>query len=160
LDGELHGVWRDAPIAELLGGRVDAITAHLYLTALDERIVIDTGAQGRAFQLAGDASARQGLAWAGADVVVWRDFSHQASGQILPADLRRPATAADAAVLSYRHYEVVDRADAMFDAMIALAPRASVDEVSATARKVVASGRVAGEVRGGLGHDWITARQI
>jgi tetratricopeptide (TPR) repeat protein len=160
VDGELHGVWRDAPFAELLGGRVDAITAHLYLTALDDRVVVDTGAQGRAFQLAGDASARQGLAWAGADVVVWRDFSHEASGQILDDDLQRAATAADAAVLGYRHYEVVDRADAMFDAMIALAPRASVDEVSATARKVVASGRVAGELRGGLGHDWVTARQI
>jgi tetratricopeptide (TPR) repeat protein len=158
IDGQLHSVWHETPVVELEGGSFDAITARGDGVLLDNRLVIEAGAQARQFRLAGatsDASARQELAWAGADFVVWRNFAHEARGQILDDTLLHATYTADSAVVSYRHYEVTDRADQMFDARLALAPRASIDEVSAVARKVVARGRIAAEVRAGFGHDWI-----
>ncbi len=138
------------------------MTAHAYIKALDDRLVVDNGAAGRRLRLAsaGDPSAWQGIAWTGVDVVVWRDFSNAATGQILDDNLQRPAVASDAAVVSYRHYEVIDRADEMFGALLALAPRASVEELSATVRKVLAGGRLVLEGRGGIGHEWQDGRRI
>ncbi|MCW5807401.1 MAG: tetratricopeptide repeat protein [Deltaproteobacteria bacterium] len=154
VDGELRSVWRETPLVELLGGSQDALTTHVYATALDNRLVFDVGAGGRLLHF-GDAGARQGMAWAGADFVVWRDFAHEARGQILDDDLRYAATAADSLVVGYRHHEVGNRADDAFTASLALAPRASIDEVSATARKVLSRGRITLELRGGLGRDRI-----
>ncbi|MGE5186162.1 MAG: tetratricopeptide repeat protein [Acidobacteriota bacterium] len=161
IDGELHSVWHETPVVELYGGNLDAITAHVYGVALDNRLVIDTGAQARILRLAAadssgtDVSARQGLAWGGADYVIWRDFAHEAAGQLLDDSMLHATYAADSVVASYRHYELVDHSDDMFNSLLAIAPRASIDEVSATARKVLAHGRIAAEARGGLGHDWI-----
>lgn len=161
IDGELRSVWHETPVVELYGGSIDAITAHVYGVALDNRLVIDTGAQARQLRLAGmagelgDATAHQGLAWGGADYVVWRDFSHEAAGQILDDSMLHATYIADAIVASYRHYEMTDRADDAFMTRLAISPRASIDEVSAVARKAVAHGRIAAEARGGFGHDWI-----
>lgn len=161
-DGEFGSVWHETPKVELERGIVDGATVHAYGVALDHRLVIDTGVQARRLRLEGmgndEPSARQLLGWAGADFVAWRDFAHEASGQILDENLLYPTYAADSAVVSYRHYELDNHSDAMFDSRLSIAPRASIDDVSATARKVVAGGRIAGELRAGLG--WDRIRQL
>lgn len=159
VEGELNTLWRETPRAVFEGGRVDAVTAHAYVSGLADRLVIDSGLQGRRLSLSADDTATphatQALAWGGADVVVWRDFTHQARGELLDDDLLRPTYAADSLVLAYRHYELFGDTDAMFASRIALADRASIDEVSFTMRKVLAHGAVALEARGGVGRDWV-----
>lgn len=162
VDGELASVWRETPRAVFEGGRVDAAAAHLYGTALGDRLIIDTGLQARRLRLTRDGGATPGasqlLGWAGADVVAWRDFTREARGQILDDDLLRPTFIADSVVVGYRHYELAGDSDAMFMARLPLADRASIDEVSLTLRKVLAGGRVTVEARGGIGRDW--AREL
>jgi tetratricopeptide (TPR) repeat protein len=157
VDGQLNSVWHETPAVELLGGSVDAATAHVYVVTVDNRVIFDSGEQLRQLRLTGMATptSNESLTWTGVDFVAWRDFSHEASGQILDDNLLRSTYAADSAVISYRHYEMFDHSDQMFGALLAISPRASIDEVSATARKVIAHGRIAAEARGGVGHDWI-----
>ena len=161
-EAELGAMWRETPRAVFEGGRVDAATAHVYLTGLAHRLIIDTGVQGRRMRLtsddSADPSASQLLAWGGADLVVWRDFTREATGQVLDDDMLRPTFAADAAVIGFRHYELFGASDAMFASRLQMADRASIDELSITARKVLAHGRVMIEARGGLGRDW--AREL
>jgi tetratricopeptide (TPR) repeat protein len=157
LDVELNSLWRETPRAELEGGKLDAATARMFAWAFGRRLVFDGGAQARRLQLTSDAGAdpraTQLLAWAGADLVVWRDFTREARGQILDTTLLRPTFAADSAVLGYRHYELRGASDSMFAARLPLADRASIDEVSITLRKVIARGRVMAEASGGAGRD-------
>jgi len=162
IDGEIGSVWRETPAAVFEGGRVDAVAAHAYVSGLGQRLVIDTGGQARHLRLTADAgmapSAQQLLVWGGADLLVWRDFAREATGQILDDDLLRPTFAADSAVVGYRHYEMVSESEPMFTTRLAIAERASIDEVSVTARKVFSRGRIALEARGGIGRDW--AREL
>jgi len=162
IEGEVGSVWRETPRAVFEGGRVDATAAHAYFSGLGQRLIIDTGVQARHLRLTADAgqapSASQLLVWGGADLVVWRDFAREATGQILDDDLLRPTFAADSAVVGYRHYEMVSESEPMFATRLSLAERASIDEVSLTARKVLARGRIALEARGGVGRDW--AREL
>ena len=145
IDAEVGSLWREAPSAVFEGGRVDGLATHVYLTGLAQRVIIDTGAEARRLSLASDAGASpraaQLLMWGGADVVVWRDFSREATGQILDDELLRPTFAADSAVIGYRHYENYSDSEPMFANRLSLADRASIDELSVTARKVFARGR-------------------
>ncbi len=101
----------------------------------------------------GSATAKQLLAWTGADLAVWTDYAHQAEGESLDDQLLRPTYLADSAVISYRHYEMWGESNAMFSARMSFAARASIDEVSVVARKALVHGRLALEARlgGGLG---------
>lgn len=158
IDGEIGSVWRETPNAVFEGGRVDGLATHVYLTGLANRVIVDTGAQARRLSLTSDDGAiphaAQLLMWGGADLVVWRDFAREATGQILDEELLRPTFAADSAVIGYRHYELYSDSEPMFANRLSLADRASIDELSVTARKVFARGRIAIEARGGVGRDW------
>ena len=156
LDGELGALWRDTPRAVFEAGRSDALTTHFYLKTFTDRLVFDTGVQTRRLRMSaetGDPRALQLLGWAGADLRVWSDFSHEARGQILDDALLHPTFAADSAVLSYRHYELFGETDVMFAERMTLADRASIDELSLSVHKVF--GAVALEAHAGFGRDWV-----
>lgn len=159
IDGEAHTVWRETPRAVFEGGRVDGATSHVFVSLLDEKLVLDSGVQMRRLTLSpgemGIPDARQTLAWTGADVIAWTNFAHEARGQILDDDLLRPTYAADSFVVSYRHYELSGKTDPMFQSRLALSDRASMDELSMTFRKVLLNGALALDARGGFGRDWV-----
>ena len=159
VDGELRSVWRETPRAILEGGSVDGVTTHLFGVGLGHRLVTDTGVQLRRLQLeetmGGTPTARQALAWTGADLALWTNFSSEAAGESLDDNLQHPTYLADSAVISYRHYEMWGDTDPMFSARMSLADRASIDDVSFIARKALLRGRLAIEARAGGGRDWV-----
>ena len=159
VDAELDSVWRETPRAILEGGSVDGATTHLFGVLLSNRLIIDTGVQARRLRLedtmAGSPTAKQVLAWTGADFALWTNFSHEAVGESLDDELQRPTYLADSAVISYRHYEMWGDANPMFLARLSLADRASIDDVSFVARKALVHGRLAFEARVGGGRDWV-----
>ncbi len=161
MDGEINTVWRETPRALLEGGASDSATAHLWAFGANRRIVLDSGAQVRRVHLGSedmDASSTQLFAWGGADYAVWRDFSTQATGELLDDTLLQPTYLASSMVASYRHYEAFSRSTAAFADRLAIAERASIDEASLTVRHAVLAGRLAVEARTGLGYDW--AREL
>lgn len=157
LDGELNAVWRETPLVELEGGRVDSVTAHVWANGFDHRLVIDTGAQLRGLRFLadgmGDPSASQVRAWAGADWQLWGDASKQAAGEILDEDLLRPSFLASSVVASYRHHEVFGSTNPAFMQRLVLSDRASIDEASLAVRVALREGRLAIATHGGLGYD-------
>ncbi len=159
IDGEAHTVWRETPRAVFEGGRVDGATSHVFVSLLNQKVIVDSGVQMRRLTLSpdemGTPDAQQLLAWTGADVIAWTNFAHEARGEILDDDLLHPTYAADSAVISYRHYELSGRTDPMFQSRLALSDRASMDEVSATFRKVLLQGVLALDARAGFGRDWV-----
>jgi tetratricopeptide (TPR) repeat protein len=161
-DVEAGGLWRETPRAVFEAGRSYSAAGHVYVSALRQRLVIDSGALVRQLRLIADDQdvprASQLLAWTGADLRVWSNFASQARGEILDDQLQRATFSADSAVVSYRHYESFGDTDPMFAARLALAERASIDELSVTLRKVLARGAFALEARGGFGRDW--AREL
>lgn len=161
VDSELGSVWRETPRAILEGGSVDGVTTHVFGVFLGNRVVTDTGVLLRRLGLqdtmGGSPIARQALAWTGADVALWTNYSSQASGESLDDALLHPTYLADSAVISYRHYELWGDTDPMFAARMALADRARIDDVSLVARKALAHGRLAFEAHVGGGRDWIRA---
>lgn len=161
MEGEAGGLWRESPRAVFEAGRNYGAAGHVYLSALGQRLVVDSGVLARQLRLLADRTvprANQLLAWTGVDALVWSDFANQARGEILDDELQRATFSADSAVLSYRHYELFGDTDPMFASRLALSDRASIDELSFTARKVLARGALAMEARGGFGRDW--AREL
>ncbi len=159
IDAELGSVWRETPRAVLEGGSVDSTTAHVFGVLFGRRLVTDSGVQLRRLELdptmTGTPNATQALVWTGADLVLWTDFSSQATGESLDDDLLRPTFLADSAVLSYRHYELWGESNEMFVNRMSMANRASIDELSFVARKAIFSGRIAAELHVGGGRDWV-----
>ncbi len=158
LDAEAGVTWRETPRTVFEAGRSDGLAGHVYLTPAS-RLVFDGGAHVRRLRIAPDAGitprSAQLLAWAGADYALWRNFGREARGQFLDEELLRPMFAADSIIVGYRHYEMWGDTDQMFAARLALADRASIDELSLTLRKVLARGAVTIEGRGGFGRDWV-----
>jgi Tfp pilus assembly protein PilF len=157
VDGEFGGLWRESPSAVFEAGRSYSAAGHVYISALAQRFVIDSGVQGRQLRLMSEGRsprADQLLVWSGADALVWTNFANQARGEILDEDMHRATFAADSAVISYRHYEMFGAVEPMFASRLNLSDRASIDEVSGTLRKVLARGALALEARGGFGRDW------
>lgn len=159
LDAEAGTMWRETPRAVFEGGRVDGATSHAFISLLDQKLILDSGVQARQLTLTADGmgvpDARQLLAWTGADYVAWANFAHEARGQMLDDSLLHPTFAADSAVISYRHYELIGETDEMFASRMSLANRASIDELSVTLRKVFFKGALALDARGGFGRDWV-----
>lgn len=163
LDGELDALWRETPLTLLEGGHVTGATANLYGLALDDRVIANAGAQRRRLELTGVAGGRapitsQSLGWAGFDVVAWVDHAHALEGGVLDDGMLWPTQLTDSLVVSYRHYELRSDAEPEFMARISMVPRASIDEGSLVARKVMAGDRIGVELRGGLG--WDRARDV
>ena len=156
-EAEAGGLWRETPRAVFEAARNYSATGHLYISALGRRIVVDSGVLARQLRMLADhgaPSANQVLLWTGVDALVWSNFKNQARGEILDDELQRATFAADSAVISYRHYELFGVTDPMFASRLSLADRASIAEVSGTARKVLAKGALLLEGRAGFGRDW------
>ena len=158
LEGEVNGLWRESPLAELEGGRIDAVTAHLWANGFGHHLVVETGTQLRRLRLmsegSGAPSGAQTLAWAGIDYELWRDFSSQAAGELLDDELLQPTSRASSLVASVRHYELFATTNQAFAERMSLADRASIDQASLAAHDVVLDGELALELRTGLGYDW------
>ena len=159
--GDVNEQWNDAPVTVEEGGKMTGVTAHLYLFPKDRLFLFDGGVQERHLALRpvndGDASptTNQTLAWAGLDYNLWTDGTRLVRGESLDERMVRRTAMNDAAVLTYRHYELFSniKTDSEFYHRISLYPRASIDNGSFIFRKVVAGGRVGVEVHGGLGYD-------
>ncbi|HEX3764829.1 MAG TPA: tetratricopeptide repeat protein [Kofleriaceae bacterium] len=163
LDTEVNALWRETPRTLLDGGRTTGAAVHAYGIALGNRLIIDSGAQGRSLVLPGlvggpDPTASQLLGWTGFDAVLWVDYAHPLHGEILDEDMRWPAHLAGAVVAGYRHFELWSDAQPEFTRRIAIGSRASIDEATLTARKVFAGGRLGVELRSLLG--WDHAREV
>jgi tetratricopeptide (TPR) repeat protein len=157
-DGEVAALWRDTPLALLEGGRSTGVTANVYAGAFADRLIVNAGAQRRRLVLSGrsqgrDPATAQLLGWAGCDVVVWANFEHALEGAILDDNLLRPAQPADSVVVSYRRRELRSEAEPAFMERISMIARASIDEGSLVARKVMVQNRIGLELRGALGWD-------
>jgi tetratricopeptide (TPR) repeat protein len=163
IKGDLRSQWLESADTIRGGGYFSGGTGHVYLKPFGHRLIIDTGAQVRDITLAAfdadlpDASAQQQLWFVGADVVLWTDPANSVRGEVVDRDMLRPTYLADALVASHRHYESFVDADDEFLQRLQLV-RASIDELSFNARKVLGSGILGLEARGGIGWDW--AREL
>lgn len=159
--GDLNEQWNDAAVTVEEGGKMTGVTAHLYLFPKNRLFLFDGGFQERHLTLrpanAGDSapSTNQTLAWAGLDFNVWTDGQRLVRGEALDERMVRRTAMNDAAVLTYRHYELFGNLDPQgtFYSRISLYQRASIDNGSLIIRKVLAGGRLGAEVHGGLGYD-------
>jgi tetratricopeptide (TPR) repeat protein len=158
LDGEVNALWRDTPLTLLEGGHVTAGTANVYGTARDDRVIVNAGARRRHLRLSGlagrrDPTTSELLGWTGIDVVAWVNFAHALEGGVLDDSLFWPAQLVDSLIVSYRHYELRSDAQPEFLERISMVTRASIDEGSLVARRIMAQNRIGIELRGGLGWD-------
>jgi tetratricopeptide (TPR) repeat protein len=150
--------WAESPITIQEGGTADAVTAHFFLFPRDRRLLLDAGTQLRRLTLApriGDAEphADQALFFIGGDIMLWNNPLRLLRGEFVDEHMLRRTYLNDAGVLSYRHYQLFSDSDPAFQSRIALAPRASIDNLSLAIRKVFARGRVGLDLRGGGGYD-------
>jgi tetratricopeptide (TPR) repeat protein len=163
LDTEVNALWREAPRSLLEGGRVTGATVHVYGIGLANRLIVDAGTQVRRLALPGlgggrDPMASQLLGWGGLDVVLWASFQHALDGEILDDHMLQPAAFADGVVVGYRHFELRSDAQPGFLQRMSMVGRASIEQGSLTARKVVAGNRLGVELRGVLG--WDRSREV
>jgi len=150
--------WAESPITIQEGGTTDGVTAHFFLFPRNRRLLLDAGKQLRRLTLAprvGNAEphAEQALFFAGGDLVLWNSPLQILRGEFVDERMLRRTYLNDAGVLSYRHYQLFTDSDPTFQSRVALAPRASIDNLSAVIRKVLAQGRVGIDLRGGGGYD-------
>ncbi len=150
--------WAESPITIQEGGTTDGVTGHFFLFPRNRRLLLDAGTQLRRLTLApriGDMEphADQALFFAGGDLVLWNNPTHLLRGEFVDERLIRRSYLNDAGILSYRHYQLFTDSDPAFDTRIALARRASIDNLSIVIRKVLANGHVGIDLRGGGGYD-------
>jgi len=160
LRAEAQAPWDEAAVTMLHGGRTSGLEGHLYAHGFSGRLLLQAGARRRALSvLAADTAAvrrpdaRQTLLVAGADLVVWSRPGASVRGEMLDEALTAPAAVSPAVTLAYRHYDVTTRSTPAFDAILALVPRGSVDEVSATATVAAPRRDLGVQLSGGLAHD-------
>src|SRR6185312_7861639 len=128
--GDVNEQWNDAPVTVEEGGKMTGVTAHLYLFPKDRLFLFDGGVQERHLALRpvndGDASptTNQTLAWAGLDYNLWTDGQRLVRGESLDERMVRRTAMNDAAVLTYRHYELFSniKTDSEFYHRISLYP--------------------------------------
>ena len=85
--------------------------------------------------------------------MLWNSPLRLLRGEFVDERMLRRTYLNDAGILSYRHYQLFTDSEPAFDARVALAPRASIDNLSLVIRKVLARGRVGIDLRGGGGYD-------
>ena len=156
--GDYDEQWSESPITIQEGGTTDGVTTHFFLFPSDRRLLLDAGAQLRRLTLAprvGDLQPRadQALFFIGGDAVLWNNPLHLLRGEFVDERMVRRTYLNDAGILSYRHYQLFTDSDAAFESRVALAPRASIDNLSLVIRKALAHGRVGIDLRGGGGYD-------
>jgi hypothetical protein len=155
--GEMNAPWRESAAVVREGGTVDLLEAQIYAAPFNPRLVFTASGRVRRLGLEGAGAsvmdhARQLFGAAGADVVVSANGLAIARGHILDEELVSPAPVSNAVLLSYRHYEM--SSNDPFGTRLFLVERSRLDEVSATARRVLdATGIVAAQAQAGLGYD-------
>jgi len=138
---------------------VDNLQGAAYARALNGKLLLSVGVQGRRLALAArdgmtEVHAAQVLGVAGVDYVLSTDPTRVARGEILGDELLMPRSLSSSIVLSYRHYEL--SGDDPFGQRLTLVTRSSLDELSASVGQVLdPRGMIAVEARGGYGHDWL-----
>jgi tetratricopeptide (TPR) repeat protein len=153
---DLNEQWTEAPIAVHEGGTTTGAVGHLYLFPKTRWVVFDGGAQVRRLTLAAQAGlpqphAEQFLGFAGFDVTLWGNWSRIVRAEALDERLVRRTYMADGVIVAYRHYELFTDADPDF--RISLAPRASINNGTVIARKVLFGGVAGIDLHGGFGYD-------
>ena len=141
--GDYDEQWSESPITIQEGGTADAVTAHVFVFPRNRWLLLDAGTQLRRLALAprvGDLEphADQALFFAGGDVALWNKPLQLLRGEFVDERMIRRTYLNDAGILSYRHYQLYTDSDAAFASRIALAPRASIDNLSLVIRKVLA----------------------
>ncbi len=163
--GDYNEQWSEAPITIQEGGIVDGITTHFFAYPRGRRVLLDAGGQfrrltlGRGFE-SDKPQATQELLFAGGDLMIWSNQLRLLRGEVVDDRMIRRTYLSDAAILSYRHYELFTDSEPAFTARIGLAPRASIDNLSLVFRKVLAGGRFGFDLRGGGGYDNIRQRTL
>jgi tetratricopeptide (TPR) repeat protein len=163
--GDYNEQWSEAPITIQEGGIVDGVTVHLFAFPRSRRILLDAGGQfrrltlGRGFEQ-DKPQATQELLFAGGDFVMWNNPLHLLRGEVVDDRMIRRTYLSDAAILSYRHYELFTDSEPAFDVRIGLAQRAAINNLSLVFRKVLAGGRFGFDLRGGGGYDNIRQRTL
>lgn len=158
LRGDYGQSWRESATTVREGGVVDAASAVAYKSTAGGKLLFSLGVQGRRLALSPrpgemEVHAAQVLGIGGADYVLSSSPTRAARGQILGDEMLAPRSLTSAVVLSYRHYELAG--EDPFGERLTLVTRSSLDELSATVSRVLdRKGRLGGELRGGLGHDW------
>jgi len=157
---EAGTAWDEAATAVLHGGRTTAAEGHVYANGISHRLLLQAGARRRQLSILDldPASTNRLAAWqslwlAGADFVVWRKPGAAVRGEMLDQALIVPTTLSSAVTAAYRHYDVSSQTTPQFNALIALAPQASVDEASVATTLASPRGDLGLELRGGLAHD-------
>ena len=156
--GDYDEQWAESPVTIQEGGTTDGVTAHVFVFPQSRRLLLDAGTQLRRLTLApriGNAEphADQALFFAGGDLVLWNNPVQVMRGEFVDERMIRRTYLNDAGVISYRHYQLFTDSEPAFQSRIALAPRASIDNLSMAIRKVLAGGRVGIDLRGGGGYD-------
>lgn len=159
LRGDYGQAWRESATTVREGGVVDNLQGAAYARALNGKLLLSVGVQGRRLALAArdgmtEVHAAQVLGVAGVDYVLSTDPTRVARGEILGDELLMPRSLSSSIVLSYRHYEL--SGDDPFGQRLTLVTRSSLDELSASVGQVLdPRGMIAVEARGGYGHDWL-----
>ena len=156
--GDYDEQWSESPITIQEGGTADAVTAHFFLFPRNRWVLLDAGTQLRRLTLAprvGDLEphADQALFFIGGDIALWNTPQRLLRGEFVDERMVHRTYLNDAGILSYRHYELFTDSDAAFASRVALAPRASIDNLSLVIRKVLVQGHVGVDLRGGGGYD-------
>ncbi len=149
--------WRESSSTIREDGAFDAVNLALYGAPFTRRLVWSVGGQARRLTLDASAGmpehAHQLFGFGGLDLVVRNNHDRLARGEILDKEMLAPRVLASSTVLSYRHYELTS--EDPFGSRLVLVERSSIEEVSAVTRHVLDDGgRLAAELRGGLGYDW------
>jgi tetratricopeptide (TPR) repeat protein len=151
--------WHESASTFREDGEMDALGATVYASPHSKRVVFSVGTQARRLGLQPVMGVPMDHAiqlWgsAGVDVVVATAPGQAVRGEILDSEMLAPRALSSSAVVSYRHYEM--SSDDPFGQRLVLVERSSMDELSGSLRKVVgARGMLGGELRGGIGYDWI-----
>lgn len=157
LRGEVNSPWRESSSTIREGGSVDGVTGQLSYSPGSRRWLFVLAGQVRRLGLSTDSTmedvhARQLLGAAGFDLTLSSRPTRTARGEMFDSEMLLPRGLADALVVSYRHYELTS--DDPFGARLVLVERSGLDEISAVWRRTAdRKGRLAGELRGGIGYD-------
>lgn len=164
LRGDMNLPWRESSSTIREDGAFDAASAQAYYAPWSRKLLFSVGAQARRLTLDASAmgegtSAYQVLGIGGADLIIRQDHDRTARGEIFDNEMLLPRTLASSTVLSLRHYEMASQDP--FGARLVLVERSTIEEVSAVTRHVLdRKGKLAAELRGGIGYDWIRDVQL
>jgi tetratricopeptide (TPR) repeat protein len=163
--GDYHEQWSESPITIQQGGITDGVTTHFFAYPRTRRLLLDAGGQFRRLTLGPgldgvSPQATQELLFIGGDAVLWSNPLNLLHGEVVDERMIRRTYLSDAALLSYRHYELFTDSQPAFTTRIELAPRAAINNLSMVFRKVLAGGRIGFDLRGGGGYDNIRKRTL